>query len=489
MKKSYFTLLLVLALTVSAQAVVVPNGNFELILDPENSMNTGILIPVEAAWTQGVGADCPIDTGEYEFSDLSTGTLADIPGWVGYDRDGWIELGGSYDRDQTTGNLQGSIANQGNHTDGGVNMYVANGGDWGNAAGGLITSSAPLEIVDRGKVFELSVFIKGVISVVEEVDVPPSPLKFILLVNGEEHTPDIGEENDPVMTAEWQKYIREYNTLPAGELKIVLGFDRPAEGQQMHFDDVAFEDMGEAGKRATTPAPSNYDINLPLNTPLGWTAPTDVEDPTYDVYLTGPEDPNADTLAPGASTGLTLTSYTPPTALNPGQVYYWKVNVYEPATTETYVGYVWKFSTIPSYASDPDPKNGQTNVFRNKILSWTSGEKDGAGPLSHTLYMDPNEFKVETRAIDVEHTVPGLTEAEYDPDPPLEWSDHFFWRVDEVYSSGIIETSVWEFTVAGSRTCEDNPADIDGDCLVNISDFAAMAANFLDCSYTNDDCP
>ncbi len=50
-------------------------------------------------WTQGVGPDCPIDSGQYDFSDQTTGGVADIPGWVGYDRASWIDWGGTYGRD------------------------------------------------------------------------------------------------------------------------------------------------------------------------------------------------------------------------------------------------------------------------------------------------------------------------------------------------------------------------------------------------------
>jgi hypothetical protein len=482
MKKGYFTLLLVLALVVSAQAVVVPNGDFELIRKPGSTTITGILLPSGGSWTQGVGPDCPIDNGEYEFSDVTTGTLADISGWVGYDRAGWIELGGSYGRDETTGNLQGSVANQFNHTEGGTNCYLANGADWGNPSGGLIVSSAPLDIADRSKVYVLSIFAKGVTA-----ETPESPLVLKLLVNGVERTPDLS--SDPVMTIEWQEYTRTYETLPAGDITIVLGFGRNATGAQMHLDDVTLVDAGEAGKRATNPNPANYAISVPLNKTLSWTAPADVVSPRYNVYLGGPGDPNADTLV---SSNLTVTSYTPTTALNPGQIYYWKINVKDLANV-IYVGYVWKFTTIPAYASDPDPPKGATGVFRNKILSWTAGEKNGAGPLSHTLYMDPNEAKVTNRALDVEYKVTGLLTAEYDPAPALVWGDHFFWRVDEVYATGTVENpapaGIWEFTVAGVRACEDNPADVDGDCLVNINDFAVMAANWLKCSYTNDECP
>ncbi len=56
----------------------LPNGDFETIYKPGSTTITATL----TGWTQGVGPDCPIDSGQYDFSDQTTGSVADIPGWV-----------------------------------------------------------------------------------------------------------------------------------------------------------------------------------------------------------------------------------------------------------------------------------------------------------------------------------------------------------------------------------------------------------------------
>ena len=131
MRRCRFLLPFVLGLAVSAAEIYVPNADFQEIYLPGSDTVTGTLS--DGAWTKGVGPDCPIDDGQYVFSDGTTGNIADIPGWVGYDREGWIALGGTYGRDETTGNLQGSIGNQGQGVEG--YYYLANGGAWGNPAG------------------------------------------------------------------------------------------------------------------------------------------------------------------------------------------------------------------------------------------------------------------------------------------------------------------------------------------------------------------
>jgi hypothetical protein len=229
MKK--LVLLLVLGLVVSAQAgILVPNGDFETFLKPGTAI-TGVLSPAGNAWTQGVGPDCPIDVVgmTYQFADETSGTLADIPGWVGYDREGWIALGGTYDRDQTTGNLQGSVANQTSYS--GLNCYIANGAGWSNAAGGLIVTDAPLARPAAGP-YKASMMFKN------PVGAGATPVVLDLLVDGVVVTPDASV--DPVMSDQWQEMTRTYSTLPAGDITIVVGVGRNAEGNQSAMDDVSF---------------------------------------------------------------------------------------------------------------------------------------------------------------------------------------------------------------------------------------------------------
>ena len=232
MKRCYLVLLVLLVIGMSATtnvvAVTVTNGDFETLYKP----GTGIPGNVAGGgWSLGVGPNCEIDTGNYEFDDATTGNFADIPGWVGYDRDGWIAMGGTYGRDETTGNYQGSVSAQGPR--GGDHCYLSNGGGWGNKAGGLIVSD-PLVIpgtwVDN---FVLLMWAKG----------GANPPVLVLLADGEVVIPNSAVTPD--LSGDWQEFSRTYNTLPAGELTIVLGVDRPlyllgATGSQTKFDDVAF---------------------------------------------------------------------------------------------------------------------------------------------------------------------------------------------------------------------------------------------------------
>jgi len=214
-------------LAVPAATGTVPNGDFELMYKPGTAI-TGVVSG--GGWTQGVGPDCPVDDGQYVFSDETTGTVADIPGWVGYDKEAWIALGGTYGRDETTGNLQGSVARQGNHTPDGLHCYLANGGGWGNAAGGLIVSDAPLGNVEGG-IYTLSMVAQG----------SATPVVLDLLAGGIALTPT--SSVDPDLTGDWQVFSRTYDSASlvgflGKPLTIVLGVGRDAAGNQTQFDDV-----------------------------------------------------------------------------------------------------------------------------------------------------------------------------------------------------------------------------------------------------------
>ena len=211
-----------------AAAGTVPNGDFEEIYKPGTAITA---VVSDDGWTQGVGPDCPIDTGEYVFSDGTTGTVADIPGWVGYDRQGWIDNGGTYDRDQTTGNLQGSVSSdEQNFTGGGLQCYLANGGEWGNPAGGLIVSDAPLRNVEDG-IYTLSMVANG----------GATPVVLDLLADGVILTPT--SSVNPVLSGDWQEFSRTYDSgslvgFLGKPLTIRLGVGRPASGGQTRFDKV-----------------------------------------------------------------------------------------------------------------------------------------------------------------------------------------------------------------------------------------------------------
>ena len=219
-----------------AQAVMiaVPNGDFETLYKPGTEI-TGVV--AAGGWSSGVGLDCPIDGGTgYEFTDGTTGTSADIAGWIGYDMDGWVAQGGTYDRDINNGNLQGDIS-----VVDGNQQYGANGGDWGNPAGGLIASDASLGQVERGT-YTLSMIVRG-------PDGAAIPVVLDLLANGVVLAPT--SSVDPEVTGDWQEVSRTYDAASLAdvlgqELTVVLGVARGSTGGQTKFDDVLLSFLTDA---------------------------------------------------------------------------------------------------------------------------------------------------------------------------------------------------------------------------------------------------
>ncbi|TFG44919.1 MAG: hypothetical protein E4H31_03400, partial [Dehalococcoidia bacterium] len=311
---------------VQADTVTVPNCDFETMYKPDSTSITATI----TGWTQGVGPDYPIDSGVYTFSDETTGTLADIPGWLGYDRDGWIYWGGTYGRDETTGNLQGSVSTGSNHTSGGAYCYLINGGDWGNAAGGLIVSEASLGNIASGTTYTLSMYANG----------SATPIVLKLLANGTELTPT--SSVSPTLTSTHQEFTRTYDaddlTSYVGQaMTIVCGLGRDAAGTQSHVDDVSLTSYTPSVPgQATDPIPADDATKVWGATYLSWTPGIDTD--SSNVYFGTDSTPDS-----GEFQGnQTATTYNPG-ALSAETTYYWRIDPVNAIGTTT--GEVWCFTT------------------------------------------------------------------------------------------------------------------------------------------------
>ena len=215
-------------------AIPVPNGNFEEIYKPGSDTITADL---GGGWTQGVGPNTPMDDGIATYSDGTTGDRVAIPGWIGADAKGWVDNGGTYNRDTSFPNRQGSVARQSDTPDG-LYYYLSNGGGWGNPAGGLIVSDAPLATVEDGLTYTLSMLANG----------GATPVVLELLADGVALTPS--SSVDPVLSGDWQEFSRTYDAASleghVGEsLTIRLGVGRGASGGQSHFDAVSLSYVPE----------------------------------------------------------------------------------------------------------------------------------------------------------------------------------------------------------------------------------------------------
>jgi len=204
---------------VQAATIAVPNGSFELIYKPGSTVITADL---GDGWTNGVGPGTPMNGDQTAtYSDGTTGTSVDIPGWV--NAPGWPP---SYD--WAVGS--GSVARQTTPPDG-LYYYTANGSSWGNPQGGAIQSAAPLATIESGLTYTLSMLANG----------PITPVVLELLANGVPLTPT--SSVDPAAPYAWEEFSRTYDAASLvghiGEsLTIRVGWGPDATGTQSHLDKV-----------------------------------------------------------------------------------------------------------------------------------------------------------------------------------------------------------------------------------------------------------
>jgi alkaline phosphatase len=133
--------------------------------------------------------------------------------------------------------------------------------------------------------------------------------------------------------------------------------------------------------------------------------------------------------------------------------------------------YVCTADTSVPQATNPNPKDGATEVALDTPLTWSSG----AGAVYHNVYMGTDSENLP----EVAHQI---TDTEYYTGP---WDDNtlYYWRVDEVDSSEeIVEGELWSFTTTYAPDPITNPYPANGasDVILNVQlswDAGARAVN------------
>jgi hypothetical protein len=109
--------------------------------------------------------------------------------------------------------------------------------------------------------------------------------------------------------------------------------------------------------------------------------------------------------------------------------------------------YITHIKPTPGKAQSPQPEDGATDVFRDVVLSWSPGKFAA----THNVYLGTNFDDVNSATPGSPLLVSQGQDANTcDPPGPLEYSQTYYWRVDEVNappSSTVFEGSVWSFTV------------------------------------------
>ncbi len=125
-----------------------------------------------------------------------------------------------------------------------------------------------------------------------------------------------------------------------------------------------------------------------------------------------------------------------------------EARIYNRALTQEEVQVAMRTAAGFGLAGDPDPANGATDVLRDAVLNWMPGEFAVAHDVYFgTAYEDVNDAS-RTNPMDV-LVSQGQTAATYDPEGLLEFSQTYYWRIDEVNAAPdntIFKGEVWSFT-------------------------------------------
>ena len=180
----------------------------------------------------GLGAAVDGGGAPAVFSDASTSTTVDVPGWV--TATGWLP---AYDN---PANRSGSVAAQ-NAAAHGTNYFLSNGSSWGNNNGGAIESAASLGLVASDESYTLSMF-------VNDNEAPPlSGRTLDLLANGVVLTPS-SFTGTPGVAGTWNEFTNTYDAASLAavvgqNLTIRVGWAAGATGAQSELDNVTLSSV------------------------------------------------------------------------------------------------------------------------------------------------------------------------------------------------------------------------------------------------------
>jgi hypothetical protein len=158
----------------------------------------------------------------------------------------------------------------------------------------------------------------------------------------------------------------------------------------------------------------------------------------HEVYLgTTPDLGPADYVG----TRTNLPYYFHPVPLEPGIMYWWRVDEIEADGVTVHPGNVWSFMTQALTAYCPDPPDGATDAWPALALTWLPGQ----AALRHHVYFSDDHEAVAQAAAEVDQGE--FDDPNFTPDA-LQPLMVYSWRVDEVVagSEDVRAGPVWRFT-------------------------------------------
>jgi hypothetical protein len=125
----------------------------------------------------------------------------------------------------------------------------------------------------------------------------------------------------------------------------------------------------------------------------------------------------------------------------PGATYYWRVDEIKMDMVTIYTGNVWSFTMQALTAYHPGPADKATDVSQSPILMWMPGQ----GATKHQVFFGDNLDAVTQGAADTDQGTLALLETTFAPGA-LDGLTTYYWRIDEILTSGANSGPVWSFT-------------------------------------------
>jgi len=113
-------------------------------------------------------------------------------------------------------------------------------------------------------------------------------------------------------------------------------------------------------------------------------------------------------------------------------------------------------TVTPPIASNPNPADGAGDVSPDMVLGWEAGIK----AVSHDVYLGTDETAVTNATTASDEYKGSVSQASYDPPGLLDFSQTYYWRIDEVNGVDIWPGEVWRFTADSGKAR--NPTPVDG---------------------------
>lgn len=210
-------------------------------------------------------------------------------------------------------------------------------------------------------------------------------------------------------------------------------------GELFALDDILITGItGNPPYVPSNPSPVDGETDISITPTISWTGGDPDGDPVkYDVYL-GTENP-----PPKVANDISQESYEPD-ILYYETVYYWKI-ISQDNHGGTTPGPVWSFTTeiappnVPPYVpSNPNPENGEQNVFVFTELSWTGGDENPWDVVTYDVYLglDSSPSMVANN----------ISQASYDPGI-LEFNATYYWKIVAWDNHGAYsEGPLWNYT-------------------------------------------